>query len=72
MPPLGPCPCPGNALSFVAGTESLNLVLVIWIPPIEFYLLPLPLLRRALDILVKQGKASIFKGEDGMEGVKFF
>ncbi|GAA6022901.1 hypothetical protein JCM10207_006856 [Rhodosporidiobolus poonsookiae] len=38
----------------------------------EFFQLPPPLLRKALDVLVKQGKAQVFKGigEDG-EGVKF-
>ncbi|KAK4058195.1 hypothetical protein OIO90_000934 [Microbotryomycetes sp. JL221] len=38
----------------------------------EFYQLPEPVLRRALDTLVKQGKAQVFKGvgEDG-DGVKF-
>lgn len=38
----------------------------------EFYQLPEPLLRKALDILTKQGKAQVFKGvgEDG-DGVKF-
>ncbi|KAJ9094683.1 hypothetical protein QFC21_005840 [Naganishia friedmannii] len=38
----------------------------------EFYQLPPSLLRRALDVLVKQGKAQVFKGEDVAEGVKFF
>ncbi|KAK4688862.1 ESCRT-II complex subunit VPS25, partial [Tremellales sp. Uapishka_1] len=38
----------------------------------EFYQLPTPLLRRALDTLVKKGKAQIFKGEDEAgEGVRF-
>lgn len=38
----------------------------------EFYQLPEPVLRRALDVLVKAGKAQVFKGlgEDG-DGVKF-
>jgi hypothetical protein len=36
----------------------------------DFHLLPHTLLRRALDTLVKKGKAQVFKGEDG-EGVKF-
>ncbi|KAM0756251.1 DUF852 domain-containing protein [Meredithblackwellia eburnea MCA 4105] len=38
----------------------------------EFYQLPEPFLRRALDVLVKSGKAQVFKGvgEDG-DGVKF-
>lgn len=38
----------------------------------EFYKLPEPILRRALDVLNKSGKAQIFKGvgEDG-DGVKF-
>lgn len=41
-------------------------------PTTEFYRLPLPLLRKALDLLVKQGKAQVLKGvgEDG-DGVKF-
>ncbi|KAI5451166.1 hypothetical protein NCC49_002042 [Naganishia albida] len=38
----------------------------------EFYQLPPSLLRRALDILVKRGKAQVFKGKDIAEGVKFF
>ncbi|KAJ9108064.1 hypothetical protein QFC20_003633 [Naganishia adeliensis] len=38
----------------------------------EFYQLPPSLLRRALDVLVKRGKAQVFKGEDVAEGVKFF
>lgn len=43
----------------------------------DFQYLPLPLLRRALDVLVKKGKAQVFEGsreEDGSvsgEGVKF-
>ena len=37
---------------------------------LEFYELPAPLLRRALDTLVKKGKAQVIKGE--AEGVKFF
>ncbi|GAA6060379.1 hypothetical protein JCM10212_004632 [Sporobolomyces blumeae] len=39
---------------------------------LEFYHLPEPILRRALDILAKQGKASLLRGlgEDG-DGVKF-
>jgi hypothetical protein len=43
----------------------------------EFHDLPLPLLRLALSLLAKQGKAQVFKGttgEDGQEegeGVKF-
>lgn len=37
---------------------------------VEFYKLPDTLLRRALDILIKAGKAQVFKGEDG-DGVKF-
>ena len=38
----------------------------------EFYRMPTPLLRKALDILIKQGKAQVFKGvgEEG-DGVKF-
>ncbi|KAL8283766.1 hypothetical protein RQP46_005561 [Phenoliferia psychrophenolica] len=38
----------------------------------EFFQLPEPFLRRALDVLVKGGKAQVFKGlgEDG-DGVKF-
>lgn len=41
-------------------------------PPAEFYRLPLPLLRKALDLLVKRGQAQVLKGlgEDG-DGVKF-
>jgi hypothetical protein len=42
-------------------------------PPLaEFYLLPDPILRKALDILAKQGKAQVFTstGEEG-DGVKF-
>ncbi len=39
----------------------------------DFHLMPYTMLRRALDILVKQGKAQVFKGDDeGSEGVKFF
>jgi ESCRT-II complex subunit VPS25 len=40
----------------------------------EFYRLPTPVLRKALDVLIKQGKAQVLKGtgaEDGGEGVKF-
>ncbi|BGO96829.1 DUF852 domain-containing protein [Rhodotorula toruloides ATCC 204091] len=40
----------------------------------EFYRLPIPILRKALDILIKQGKAQVLKGtgaEEGGEGVKF-
>lgn len=38
----------------------------------EFYQLPEPILRRALEVLVRAGKAQVFKGlgEDG-DGVKF-
>ncbi|GAA6035356.1 hypothetical protein JCM8097_008830 [Rhodosporidiobolus ruineniae] len=38
----------------------------------EFYQLPHPLLRKALDVLIKQGKAQVLKGmgEEG-DGVKF-
>lgn len=38
----------------------------------EFYRMPTPLLRKALDIVIKQGKAQVFKGvgEEG-DGVKF-
>ena len=38
----------------------------------EFHLLPESLLRRALDVLIKSGKAQVFRGqgEDG-DGVKF-
>lgn len=38
----------------------------------EFYQLPEPLLRKALDVLIRQGKAQVLKGlgEDG-DGVKF-
>ncbi|GAA5831753.1 hypothetical protein JCM11251_003867 [Rhodosporidiobolus azoricus] len=38
----------------------------------EFYQIPHPLLRKALDVLIKQGKAQVLKGlgEDG-DGVKF-
>lgn len=41
---------------------------------IDFYQLPSVLLRRALETLVKQGKAQIFEGTErgqGLEGVKF-
>lgn len=39
---------------------------------LEFYQLPEPLLRKALDVLIRQGKAQVLKGlgEDG-DGVKF-
>lgn len=40
----------------------------------DFYQLPPVLLRRALETLVKQGKAQIFEGTErgqGLEGVKF-
>lgn len=37
----------------------------------EFANLLEPLLRRALDTLVKQGKAQVFEGSEGLEGVKF-
>lgn len=38
----------------------------------EFHALPPPLLRKALDILVKRGKAQIIKGEGEMgEGARF-
>lgn len=46
------------------------------LPPLEFYQLPDPILRRALTILEKQGKCSVFRvggdgeGEEG-DGVKF-
>lgn len=38
----------------------------------DFYRLPHPLLRKALDVLIKQGKAQVLKGmgEEG-DGVKF-
>lgn len=41
-------------------------------PLAEFYQLPEPILRRSLDVLIKAGKAQVFKGlgEDG-DGVKF-
>lgn len=39
----------------------------------EFYQLPAPLLRKALDTLVKRGKAQIIKGDGEMgEGARFF
>ncbi|KAL2914646.1 hypothetical protein HK105_205785 [Polyrhizophydium stewartii] len=37
----------------------------------SFHELPEPLLMRALDVLVKQGKAQIFNSSDGNAGVKF-
>lgn len=37
----------------------------------EFANLPVALLKRALDSLVRQGKAQVFEGTDGIEGVKF-
>lgn len=38
----------------------------------EFYRLPTPILRKALDILIKQGKAQVLKGSgDDGDGVKF-
>jgi hypothetical protein len=39
----------------------------------DFFELPIPLLRKALDTLIKKGKAQVFtgtEGEDG-DGVKF-
>jgi ESCRT-II complex subunit VPS25 len=41
-------------------------------PWAEFYQIPHPLLRKALDVLIKQGKAQVLKGigEEG-DGVKF-
>lgn len=38
----------------------------------EFYRMPIPLLRKVLDILIRQGKAQVLKGvgEEG-DGVKF-
>lgn len=42
------------------------------LPRSEFYRLPEALLRKALDVLIKQSKAQVLKGlgEDG-DGVKF-
>ncbi|GJN91788.1 hypothetical protein Rhopal_004811-T1 [Rhodotorula paludigena] len=38
----------------------------------DFYRLPTPILRKALDILIKQGKAQVLKGSgDDGDGVKF-
>jgi ESCRT-II complex subunit VPS25 len=37
----------------------------------EFHGMPMELLQRSLQILVKKGKAQIF-GQEGQEGVKFF
>ncbi|CAO1634496.1 unnamed protein product [Sympodiomycopsis kandeliae] len=37
----------------------------------DFANLPAPMLRRALATLVKQGKAQVFEGSEGLEGVKF-
>lgn len=37
----------------------------------EFRELPVPLLRRSLDVLVKRGKAQILKGDGEGDGVRF-
>jgi ESCRT-II complex subunit VPS25 len=48
------------------------LLLMKWVCLVEFYELPVPILRKALDTLVKTRRAQLLKGEgeDG-DGVRF-
>lgn len=40
---------------------------------LDFHAMPLPLLRKAIDTLVKRGKAQIIKGDgEAGEGARFF
>lgn len=55
----------------MGATVTTKGVVLIFVSPAEFHGLDPELLQKALQVLVKRGKAQIF-GQEDQQGVKFF
>ncbi len=61
----------GGLVSFILFLFLYSLILEVELTRIEFHGLDQELLLKALNVLVKRGKAQVF-GQEDSQGVKFF